>query len=154
MVNVLSNINCHCSRKCQGGMLPLIAYLNIFTLTLTSHHFWWWGWFNAVAWTVEALLAMALETSSVRALRRNVGLVGRCGRERSVSTWSVVSMASLQEPEIQFAQKLASNEKSIRTKAIKKLRKYINVRSQKATGKIACARWPASRGLLTTTQKQ
>ncbi|XP_018552110.1 ribosomal RNA processing protein 1 homolog A [Lates calcarifer] len=43
-------------------------------------------------------------------------------------------MASLQEPEIQFAQKLASNEKSIRTKAIKKLRKYINVRSQKATG--------------------
>ncbi|GLD48742.1 ribosomal RNA processing protein 1 homolog B-like isoform X1, partial [Lates japonicus] len=43
-------------------------------------------------------------------------------------------MASLQEPEIQFAQKLASNEKPIRTKAIKKLRKYINVRSQKATG--------------------
>ncbi|XP_040913712.1 ribosomal RNA processing protein 1 homolog B-like [Toxotes jaculatrix] len=43
-------------------------------------------------------------------------------------------MASIQEPEVQFAQKLASNEKPIRTKAIKKLRKYINVRSQKATG--------------------
>ncbi|AWP12644.1 putative ribosomal RNA processing protein 1 -like A isoform 2 [Scophthalmus maximus] len=43
-------------------------------------------------------------------------------------------MATVQEPEVQFAQKLASNEKPIRTKAIKKLRKYINVRSQKATG--------------------
>lgn len=43
-------------------------------------------------------------------------------------------MASIQEPEVQFAQRLASNEKPIRTKAIKKLRKYINVRSQKATG--------------------
>uniref|UniRef100_A0A3Q3G563 Ribosomal RNA processing 1 n=1 Tax=Labrus bergylta TaxID=56723 RepID=A0A3Q3G563_9LABR len=38
------------------------------------------------------------------------------------------------EPEIQFAQRLASNEKPIRTKAIKKLRKYINVRSQKEAG--------------------
>ncbi|XP_023273394.1 ribosomal RNA processing protein 1 homolog B-like isoform X1 [Seriola lalandi dorsalis] len=43
-------------------------------------------------------------------------------------------MASIQEPEVQFAQKLASNEKSTRTKAIKKLRKYISVRSQKAAG--------------------
>ncbi|XP_062257887.1 ribosomal RNA processing protein 1 homolog isoform X6 [Platichthys flesus] len=42
-------------------------------------------------------------------------------------------MASVQDPEIQFAQKLASNEKPVRTKAIKKLRKYINVRSQKET---------------------
>ncbi|XP_053296673.1 ribosomal RNA processing protein 1 homolog B isoform X2 [Pleuronectes platessa] len=42
-------------------------------------------------------------------------------------------MASVQDPEIQFAQKLASNEKPVRTKAIKKLRKYINVRSQKGT---------------------
>uniref|UniRef100_H3CHJ0 Ribosomal RNA processing 1 n=1 Tax=Tetraodon nigroviridis TaxID=99883 RepID=H3CHJ0_TETNG len=41
-------------------------------------------------------------------------------------------MASLQEPEVQFAQRLASNEKPVRTKAIKKLRKYIHVRSQKA----------------------
>ncbi|KAI3356612.1 hypothetical protein L3Q82_017817 [Scortum barcoo] len=43
-------------------------------------------------------------------------------------------MASIQEPEIQFAQRLASNEKHIRTKAVKKLRKYITVRSQKETG--------------------
>ncbi|XP_047456382.1 ribosomal RNA processing protein 1 homolog A-like isoform X2 [Mugil cephalus] len=40
-------------------------------------------------------------------------------------------MALIQEPEIQFAQRLASNEKPTRTKALKKLRKYINVRSQK-----------------------
>ncbi|XP_041699647.1 ribosomal RNA processing protein 1 homolog B isoform X2 [Coregonus clupeaformis] len=39
-----------------------------------------------------------------------------------------------QEPEIQFAQRLASNEKPMRTKAIKKLRKYISVRSQKIKG--------------------
>ncbi|XP_067372566.1 ribosomal RNA processing protein 1 homolog B-like isoform X2 [Channa argus] len=43
-------------------------------------------------------------------------------------------MASIQEPEVQFAQRLASNEKSVRTKAIRKLRKYISVRSQKGTG--------------------
>ncbi|XP_077436030.1 ribosomal RNA processing protein 1 homolog B isoform X2 [Vanacampus margaritifer] len=42
-------------------------------------------------------------------------------------------MAALQATEIQLAQKLASNEKPIRTKAFKKLKKYINVRSQKAT---------------------
>ncbi|KAJ8352568.1 hypothetical protein SKAU_G00240440 [Synaphobranchus kaupii] len=40
----------------------------------------------------------------------------------------------LQEPEVQFAQRLASNEKSVRTKAIKKLRKYLSVRSQKPDG--------------------
>ncbi|KAM6984995.1 ribosomal RNA processing protein 1 homolog B [Aplochiton taeniatus] len=38
------------------------------------------------------------------------------------------------EPEIQFAQRLASNEKPIRTQAIKKLRKYITYRSQKVNG--------------------
>ncbi|XP_056435269.1 ribosomal RNA processing protein 1 homolog A-like [Gadus chalcogrammus] len=43
-------------------------------------------------------------------------------------------MAALQEPEIQFAQRLASNEKPIRSKAIKKLRKYIIVRSHKSKG--------------------
>lgn len=43
-------------------------------------------------------------------------------------------MASIQEPEVQLAQRLASNEKPIRTKAVKKLRKYINVRSHIATG--------------------
>ena len=41
----------------------------------------------------------------------------------------------VQEAEIQFAQRLASNEKGNRTRAIKKLRKYITVRSQKGKGK-------------------
>lgn len=40
-------------------------------------------------------------------------------------------MASTQEAEIIFAQKLASNEKPIRSKALLKLRKYISVRSEK-----------------------
>ncbi|XP_060785023.1 reticulocyte-binding protein 1-like isoform X3 [Neoarius graeffei] len=39
-----------------------------------------------------------------------------------------------QEPEITFAQRLASNDKSVRTKALKMLRKYINLRSQKIEG--------------------
>ncbi|KAM3607358.1 uncharacterized protein V6R79_006250 [Siganus canaliculatus] len=43
-------------------------------------------------------------------------------------------MATTQDAEIQFAQKLASNEKQVRTRAMKKLRKYINVRSVKDTG--------------------
>ncbi|XP_047203696.1 ribosomal RNA processing protein 1 homolog A-like isoform X2 [Girardinichthys multiradiatus] len=43
-------------------------------------------------------------------------------------------MAPIQEPESQLAQRLASNEKAIRTKAMKKLRKYISARSQRAAG--------------------
>ncbi|KAE8299039.1 Ribosomal RNA processing protein 1-like protein A [Larimichthys crocea] len=43
-------------------------------------------------------------------------------------------MAAVPEPEVQFAQRLASNEKPTRTKAMKKLRKYINVRSGGFTG--------------------
>ncbi|KAG7502228.1 ribosomal RNA processing 1-like B [Solea senegalensis] len=43
-------------------------------------------------------------------------------------------MSLILEPEVQFAQKLAANEKPTRTKALKKLRKYINVRSQNETG--------------------
>ncbi|XP_012994645.4 ribosomal RNA processing protein 1 homolog B [Esox lucius] len=43
-------------------------------------------------------------------------------------------MAPTQAPEIQFAQRLASNEKPMRTKAIKKLKKYITVRSQAIDG--------------------
>ncbi|XP_027008274.1 ribosomal RNA processing protein 1 homolog B-like isoform X3 [Tachysurus fulvidraco] len=39
-----------------------------------------------------------------------------------------------QEPEIILAQRLASNEKPIRTKALKTLRTYIRLRSQKAEG--------------------
>uniref|UniRef100_A0A672HWL8 Ribosomal RNA processing 1 n=1 Tax=Salarias fasciatus TaxID=181472 RepID=A0A672HWL8_SALFA len=43
-------------------------------------------------------------------------------------------MASLEEPEVQFAQRLAGNERSTRSKALKKLRKYISVRSHNPTG--------------------
>ncbi|KAK5861593.1 hypothetical protein PBY51_022976 [Eleginops maclovinus] len=46
-------------------------------------------------------------------------------------------MATLQEPEVQLAQRLASNEKPIRTKALKKLRKYITVRSHSDTGEFS-----------------
>lgn len=47
-------------------------------------------------------------------------------------------MAAVQEPEVQFAQRLAANEKPVRTKAMKKLRKYVHVRSQKAAGNLVC----------------
>ncbi|XP_073701953.1 uncharacterized protein rrp1 isoform X2 [Garra rufa] len=43
-------------------------------------------------------------------------------------------MAPIQAAEIIFAQNLASNEKPIRSKALVKLRKYINARSQRAEG--------------------
>ncbi|KAF5903284.1 ribosomal RNA processing protein 1 B-like isoform X2, partial [Clarias magur] len=42
--------------------------------------------------------------------------------------------AVAQEAEIVLAQRLASNEKPVRTKALKMLRKYFNLRSQKAEG--------------------
>ncbi|KAJ0005968.1 hypothetical protein NQD34_015862 [Periophthalmus magnuspinnatus] len=43
-------------------------------------------------------------------------------------------MASVAEPEVQFAQKLASNEKPVRRKALKRLRGYISARSRTHTG--------------------
>uniref|UniRef100_A0A672RIE9 Ribosomal RNA processing protein 1 homolog B-like n=1 Tax=Sinocyclocheilus grahami TaxID=75366 RepID=A0A672RIE9_SINGR len=43
-------------------------------------------------------------------------------------------MASTQEAEIVFAQKLASNEKPVRSRALVKLRKYISARSETAGG--------------------
>ncbi|XP_027879320.1 ribosomal RNA processing protein 1 homolog A isoform X1 [Xiphophorus couchianus] len=43
-------------------------------------------------------------------------------------------MAAVQEPEVQLAQRLASNEKAVRIKAMKKLRKYISARSLRASG--------------------
>ncbi|XP_028249253.1 ribosomal RNA processing protein 1 homolog B [Parambassis ranga] len=43
-------------------------------------------------------------------------------------------MATTENPEIHFAQRLASNDKTIRNRAIKKLRKYITIRSQKTAG--------------------
>uniref|UniRef100_A0A8D0GDM1 RRP1B protein n=1 Tax=Sphenodon punctatus TaxID=8508 RepID=A0A8D0GDM1_SPHPU len=42
--------------------------------------------------------------------------------------------AAVQAPEIQFAQRLASNEKRIRNRAVKKLRGYISLRTQKPAG--------------------
>ncbi|NXY44418.1 RRP1B protein, partial [Ceuthmochares aereus] len=42
--------------------------------------------------------------------------------------------AALQPPEIQFAQRLAANEKRIRDRALKKLRGYIGVRTQRPAG--------------------
>ncbi|NXG13237.1 RRP1B protein, partial [Grallaria varia] len=42
--------------------------------------------------------------------------------------------AALQPPEVQFAQRLAANEKRIRDRALKKLRGYIGVRTQRPAG--------------------
>ncbi|CAM9630903.1 unnamed protein product [Bubo scandiacus] len=42
--------------------------------------------------------------------------------------------AAVQPPEIQFAQRLAANEKRIRDRAVKKLRGYISVRTQRPAG--------------------
>ena len=41
---------------------------------------------------------------------------------------------AMQPAEIQFAQRLASHEKGIRDRAVKKLRQYISVKTQKETG--------------------
>ncbi|KAM9850481.1 ribosomal RNA processing protein 1 homolog B [Aulostomus maculatus] len=43
-------------------------------------------------------------------------------------------MAAILQPEVQLAQRLACNERPVRTKALKKLRKYIHARSQNPTG--------------------
>lgn len=43
--------------------------------------------------------------------------------------------AAAQAPEIQFAQRLAANEKRIRDRAVKKLRGYISLRTQGGTGR-------------------
>lgn len=42
--------------------------------------------------------------------------------------------SAMQPAEIQFAQRLASHEKGIRDRAVKKLRQYISVKTQKETG--------------------
>uniref|UniRef100_A0A8C5UAV7 Uncharacterized protein n=1 Tax=Malurus cyaneus samueli TaxID=2593467 RepID=A0A8C5UAV7_9PASS len=39
--------------------------------------------------------------------------------------------AAVQPPEVQFAQRLAANEKRIRDRALKKLRGYIDVRTRR-----------------------
>ncbi|XP_024142844.1 ribosomal RNA processing protein 1 homolog A isoform X2 [Oryzias melastigma] len=43
-------------------------------------------------------------------------------------------MASIQQPEVLLAQRLASNEKPVRTKALRKLKKYISAREGAAGG--------------------
>lgn len=40
----------------------------------------------------------------------------------------------MQPAEIQFAQRLASHEKGIRERAVRKLRQYISVKTQRETG--------------------
>lgn len=65
----------------------------------------------------------------------------------------------MQPAEIQFAQRLASHEKGIRDRAVKKLRQYISVKTQKETGgrpAVSRATWRPDRrraagGALTRT---
>lgn len=61
-------------------------------------------------------------------------------------TWLLGIMAPVavvsagQPPEIQFAQRLASNEKRIRDRALRKLRGYMTLRTQSLEGKVGEAR--------------
>lgn len=57
--------------------------------------------------------------------------VGRCG---AVRCCRAMAPAAAQAPEIQFAQRLAANEKRIRDRAVKKLRGYISLRTQRPGG--------------------
>lgn len=54
----------------------------------------------------------------------------------------------MQPAEIQFAQRLASHEKDIRDRAVKKLRQYLSVKTQKETGgrRRSAAHMAAGRG--------
>lgn len=55
----------------------------------------------------------------------------------------------MQPAEIQFAQRLASHEKGIRDRAVKKLRQYISVKTQRETGgrpAVRRAAWLPGRG--------
>lgn len=57
-------------------------------------------------------------------------------REEHQERRTIRIMASAaQEPEVMLAQRLAANEKSTRTKALKTFRKYLSVRSQRTEGK-------------------
>ena len=55
---------------------------------------------------------------------------------------------AVQPAEIQFAQRLASHEKDIRDRAVKKLRQYLSVKTQKETGgrRRSAAHMAAGRG--------
>lgn len=56
---------------------------------------------------------------------------------------------AMQPAELQFAQRLASHEKGIRDRAVKKLRQYISVKTQRETGgrpAVSRATWRPGRG--------
>lgn len=56
---------------------------------------------------------------------------------------------AMQPAEIQFAQRLASHEKGIRDRAVKKLRQYLSVKTQRETGgrpAVSRAAWRSGRG--------
>lgn len=57
---------------------------------------------------------------------------------------------AMQPAEIQFAQRLASHEKGIRDRAMRKLRQYISVKTQRETGgrRRSAAHMAAGRGSL------
>lgn len=79
-------------------------------------------------------------TSSSRAAVWNVGKVlALRARENPAS------MASIQQPEVLLAQRLASNEKPVRTKALRKLKKYISAR-EGAAGEPASVLVPQNPG--------
>lgn len=62
-------------------------------------------------------------------------------RDRGVSAAAAVMVSSLQlPPEIQLAQRLAGNEQVTRDRAVRKLRKYIVARTQRAAGWWGCGR--------------
>ncbi|KAI9527600.1 hypothetical protein NQZ68_028822 [Dissostichus eleginoides] len=99
----------------------------------------------AAMWQRRSPLASSAELQRTEVWRRHQsaphrGNVGRRANfwkgeeKRRVLSRIRVNMATLQEPEVQLAQRLASNEKPIRTKALKKLRKYISIRSHSDTG--------------------
>ncbi|XP_025028759.1 ribosomal RNA processing protein 1 homolog B isoform X2 [Python bivittatus] len=56
------------------------------------------------------------------------------GRSHSGTMAPAAVLSAVQPPEIQFAQRLASNEKRIRDRALKKLRGYITLRTQSVEG--------------------
>uniref|UniRef100_A0A8C4UQW0 Uncharacterized protein n=1 Tax=Falco tinnunculus TaxID=100819 RepID=A0A8C4UQW0_FALTI len=71
------------------------------------------------------------------AIRRRPALrsAARTGRARTGrGQGQAMAPAAVQPPEIQFAQRLAANEKRIRDRALKKLRGYISVRTQRTAG--------------------
>uniref|UniRef100_A0A8C3QNH1 Ribosomal RNA processing 1B n=1 Tax=Cyanoderma ruficeps TaxID=181631 RepID=A0A8C3QNH1_9PASS len=70
-------------------------------------------------------------------IRRSPTRAGRAGpaaRQERDRAGRAMAPAAVQPPEVQFAQRLAANEKRIRDRALKKLRGYIGVRTQRPAG--------------------